>query len=127
MSLVSPCAVLCGLLQLPLAVLALPASARAVALISEVLYDGEGSDDGQVFVELYGAAGTLLDGIELEGVNGFNGAVGPTLTLVGVIPEDGVFVIADDAGDGTTRVENADLILDFDFQNGYQKPAKSRG
>ncbi len=40
------------------------------------------------------------------------------IALSGVIPADSLFVLADDVGDGTTGVANADLILDFDFQNG---------
>jgi hypothetical protein len=40
-----------------------------------------------------------------------------TLQLTGVIPADGVFVVADGDG-GVTSVANADLVLDFDFQNG---------
>ena len=71
--------------------------ARAVQ-ISEVLYDATGSDNGKVFVELWGAAGTSLDGYKLEGVNGGDGAVGPTLTLSGVIPGDGFFVVGDTDG-----------------------------
>jgi MYXO-CTERM domain-containing protein len=94
----------------------LAARAHAVVL-SEVLYDATGSDNGKVFVELYGAPGTVLDGWKLEGVNGADGAVGPTLTLSGTIPSDGFFVVADT--DGTsTQVANADLTLNFDFQNG---------
>jgi hypothetical protein len=90
--------------------------ARAVQ-ISEVLYDATGSDNGKVFVELWGTAGTSLDGYKLEGVNGGDGAVGPTLTLTGVIPADGFFVVADT--DGTAaQVANVDLVLNFDLQNG---------
>ncbi len=95
-----------------------PASARALPLISEVFYDAAGSDNGKSFVELYGTPGTSLDGLVLEGVNGSNGAVGPVLTLSGVIPEDGFFVVADDRGDGASDVTGADLVLNFDFQNG---------
>jgi hypothetical protein len=95
-----------------------PAGARALPLISEVLYDASGSDDGKSFVELYGAPGTSLDGLVLEGVNGANGAVGPVLTLSGVIPGDGFFVVADDRGDGASDVAYVDLVLNFDFQNG---------
>ena len=85
--------------------------------ISELLYDAVGSDQGAVFVELYGPAGLSLDGFTLEGVNGSGGGVGPVLALTGPIPADGIFVVADtDAG--TTGVANADLLLDFDFQNG---------
>ncbi len=91
--------------------------ATALPLISEVFYDAVGSDDGLSFVELYGAPGTVLDGYTVEGVNGSNGAVGPVLVLSGSIPGDGLFVVADGIG-GTSSVAGADLILDFDFQNG---------
>jgi hypothetical protein len=83
-----------------------------------VFYDASGSDNGLSFVELYGAPGTILDGLVIEGVNGSNGDLTPTLTLSGSIPADGFFVVADDQGDGTTFVLEADLILNFDFQNG---------
>lgn len=90
--------------------------ARAVQ-ISEVLYDATGTDNGKVFVELWGAPGTSLDGWTLEGVNGADGAVAPTLTLSGAIPADGFFVVGDT--DGTaSQVPNVDLTLNFDFQNG---------
>jgi len=95
-----------------------PAGAGALPLISEAFYDATGSDDGKSFVELYGAPGTSLDGLVLEGVNGSNGAVGPVLTLSGVIPGDGFFVVADDRGDGASDVADVDLVLNFDFQNG---------
>ncbi len=95
-----------------------PHGAAAFPLISEVFYDAIGSDNGQVFVELYGAPGTPLAGLFLEGINGANGAAGPTLALEGVISATGLFVVADDQGDGTTQVENADWIANFDFQNG---------
>ncbi len=94
--------------------LGLPSAASALPLISEVFYDAVGSDDGLSFVELYGAPGTVLDGYTLEGVNGSNGAVGPVLVLSGSIPGDGLFVVADDLGGGTSSVAGADLILDFD-------------
>ena len=99
--------------------LALVASvAGAALLISEVLYDGVGSDNGLSFVELYGTPGSSLDGLFLEGVNGANGNTGPTVALSGIFPVDGIFVVADDIGDGSTAVSGADLILNFDFQNG---------
>ena len=41
----------------------------------------DGADDGARFVELYGAPGTSLDGLVLEGVNGADGDVTHTLTL----------------------------------------------
>jgi hypothetical protein len=54
----------------------------------------------------------------LEGINGSNGAAGPTIALSGVFPADGIWLLADDAGDGTTSVAGAHLIANFDFQNG---------
>ena len=98
--------------------LLVPAMAAALPLLSEVYYDAVGSDDGLSFVELYGLPGTLLDGMTLEGVNGSNGAVTPSLSLSGVIGGDGLFVVADGTSEGSTLVANADLVLNFDFQNG---------
>jgi hypothetical protein len=92
--------------------------ALGLPLISEVFYDAVGSDNGHSFVEVYGAPGMSLEGLVLEGVNGANGGVGPTVALAGAIPGDGLFVVADDQGDGTTLVSDADLIRNFDFQNG---------
>ena len=96
----------------------LSSAAAALPLIAEVFYDAVGSDDGQSFVELYGTPGLDLAGFTVEGINGANGAVTDSVMLSGLIPLDGFFVVADDRGDGTTLVANADLILDFDFQNG---------
>jgi hypothetical protein len=95
-----------------------PTPASALPVISELFYDAVGADDGRVFVELYGAPGTSLVGLRIEGVNGSGGAVGPVLTLSGAIPAGGYFVVADDAAGGPTLVSNADLVLSFDFQNG---------
>ncbi len=103
-----------GLLVLAL----LPVPAQALPVISELFYDAVGSDDGFSFVELYGAPGSSLAGLTLEGVNGSNGAVGPSLALSGVIPADGIFVVADATSGGVSQVAGADLLLDFDFQNG---------
>ena len=95
-----------------------PQPASAAPLISEVLYDAVGSDNGQVFVELYGEPGASLDGLFLEGINGANGSAGPTIALSGVFPANGIWLLADDVGDGTSLVAGADLIANFDFQNG---------
>lgn len=96
-----------------------PQVAGAVPLISEIFYDAVGSDDGQSFVELYGLPGTSLAGYTIEGVNGSGGAITHTLTLAGAIPSDGLFVVADgSSGGSTTSVVAADLVLEFDFQNG---------
>ncbi len=101
----------------PLFFLSLPA-AEAQVLISELYYDAPGSDAGQVFVELIGTPGTDLGGYQLQGINGGNGSSYLSVTLSGSIGADGVFVIADDSGDGTTLVSGADLIADVDLQNG---------
>lgn len=105
-------------LALPLIATLGSSPSGAAPLLSEVFYDASGSDEGLVFVELWGAPGTSLAGLSLEGVNGSNGAVTASLSLTGSIPADGFFVVADDRGDGASDVANADLVLDFDFQNG---------
>ena len=106
--------------QLALAVIGVSAlaGAQAQTVISEVLYDAAGTDNGNAFVELFGAPGTLLDGLLLEGVNGADGKVYRSVVLAGMIPSDGVFVIGDDSGDGTSLVSGIDLVLEIDFQNG---------
>jgi hypothetical protein len=101
-----------------LLVLASASRARAASLwISEVYYDAVGSDDGLSFVELWGSPGLPLEGWLIEGVNGADGAVGPTLTLTGSVPADGFFLIADTAS-GATLVPGSDQLANFDFQNG---------
>jgi hypothetical protein len=95
-----------------------PTPALGLPLISEVFYDAAGSDNGKSFVEVFGAPGSSLDGFFLEGVNGANGAVTASVALAGAIPADGIFLLADDVGDGTTLVAGADLVANFDFQNG---------
>jgi hypothetical protein len=100
------------------AALAFAAPAAALPTISEVLYDAAGSDDGKSFVELYGEPGTTLDGLRLELVNGDGGAIVNRLALSGAFGPDGLFVVADRLSDGTTTVADADLLLDFDLQNG---------
>jgi hypothetical protein len=92
--------------------------AGATPVISELFYDASGSDSGLVFVELFGSPGEGLDGLVLEGINGDNGAIYTSLALSGFIPADGVFVIGDDSGDGSTSVAGADFVGDVDYQNG---------
>jgi hypothetical protein len=94
------------------------APAFALPVLSEVFYDAVGVDDGQSFIELYGTPGAALDGLVIEGVNGADGAVTHTLALAGSFGADGLFVVADRTSAGTTQVADADLLLDFDFQNG---------
>ena len=93
-------------------------SAQAATVISEVLYDAASSDNGNVFVELYGTPGAVLDGLVLEGVNGSDGSIYHTVPLAGVIGASGVFLIGDDSGDGTSFISNADLVSEIDLQNG---------
>jgi len=103
---------------LVLAATSLAAGAQANTVISEVLYDAAGTDRGNVFVELFGSPGTALNGLFLEGVNGADGSVYKTAVLSGTIPSDGIFVIGDDSGNGASLVNNVDLVLDVEFQNG---------
>lgn len=108
------CSVVCAACGLTLA----SAPLGATPVISELFYDASGSDAGQAFVELYGSPGESLDGLVLEGVNGGNGAVYTSLSLSGVIPADGVFLVGDDDGSGATAVVGADLVGEVDYQNG---------
>ncbi len=94
------------------------ATAVRSPVISEVLYDAVGSDGGATFVELFGAPGFALSGLFLVGVNGNNGQDYKSAALSGVIPPDGVFVVGDDDGSGTSAVPNVDLVADIDLQNG---------
>jgi len=105
------------LLGAALAAGSLSAHPAQAVQISEVLYDAVGSDNGTTFVELWGVPGTSLDGWHLEGVNGADGAIAPILALSGQIGADGFFVVAD-SDLGTTQVAGADLLLNFDLQNG---------
>ncbi len=92
--------------------------AGAAPLLSEVFYDATGSDDGLSFVEIWGAPGTSLDGLTLEAINGAGGGVTHSLALSGTIGASGLFVVADGVAGGGTSVANANLVLEFDFQNG---------
>ena len=101
-----------------LLVFVLAQAAQSMPVLSEVYYDATGSDDGQVFVEIAGTPGASLGGLVLEGVNGSNGAIGPSIVLSGMIGEGGLFVVADRRSDGTSLVVGADFLANFDFQNG---------
>lgn len=95
----------------------------AFVMINEILYDAEGSDtNGDVFVELYGEAGGDITGYELIFVNGEDGVIKDTIELPEdfVIPDDGIFVIADavTGSPGVSNVEAADHVINFDPQNG---------
>jgi hypothetical protein len=92
-------------------------AAQALPVLSEFYYDAVGSDDGESFVEIFGSPGTSLEGFALDGINGANGVVGPTIVLSGAIGASGLYVVADRRTDGTSSVA-ADLLANFDFQNG---------
>ncbi len=108
-----------GAVSLLLLALVAPATAGTIT-ISEVLYDASGADDGKVFVEIWGKAGTDLTGIFLQGVNGADGKVTHSIDLKNqVIPTDGFFVVADCRSDASCDVASADLcVSSFDLQNG---------
>lgn len=96
----------------------------AQVVINEVYYDAPGSDNGQVFVELYGPAGTDLTGWSIVGIEGGSASSGGTcnpdlFTFPAFsIPADGVVVVADESG-GTTSVANWDFLdSDMDLENG---------
>ena len=106
--------------------LAAPPEAGALPLISEVFYDAVGTDDGLSFVELYGAPGTDLAGYVLQGINGTGGTVTDSIALSGVIAANGLFVVADGFADGTTQLQNADQIANFDSPFIDGKPKEDR-
>lgn len=92
--------------------------ARPAAVIQEVLYDGPGSDADDVFIELFGSPGALLDGWSLVGINGSNGDVYRTIDLSGmIIPVDGIFVIATASASAALAAER-DMAANVDWQNG---------
>lgn len=96
----------------------LASQAGAAILLSEVFYDAVGPDNGLSFIEISGAPGTSLEGYVLEGVNGGDGAVAPSLTLSGSIGASGLFVVSDESSAGATLVPGADAVRNFDLQNG---------
>lgn len=108
------------------AVVALAALAPAQGVvINEVYYDAPGSDNGQVFVELYGPAGTDISGWKIQGIEGTTSSPSTcnsqsfTFPANTLIPNDGFVVVADGDGTGVTTVANADFIDDnFDLENG---------
>lgn len=106
-----------------LALAALTSTVSAQVVLNEVCYDAAGTDDGLVFIELYGPAGTDISGWTVQAINGTpTSSCLETIVLPAgtMIPADGCYVIADGIGTtGTTSVPNADLIIDdADLQNG---------
>ena len=86
-------------------------------VINEVLYDAVGTD-AEVFVELMGPPGAILDGLTLVGVNGSNGGDYNAIALTGTIGTDGLFVIGH-PGASAAIMDAADMLSSkVDFQNG---------
>lgn len=93
-------------------------TAPHIVLISEVLYDGEGTDKDS-FVELWGPPGASLAGYSLVGVNGNGGDLYNAISLSGKsIGDDGFFVIA--YPEAMESIRNAADLLDVkvEYQNG---------
>jgi hypothetical protein len=86
-------------------------------VINELRYDSEGGDS-EVFVELEGAPGTILDGLVLVGINGADGKVYTTINLSGQIPSDGYFVLAHPSATGAIAANADQVTSKVDFQNG---------
>jgi hypothetical protein len=86
-------------------------------VINEVLYDAEGADH-DVFVELWGAPNTILDGMTLIGVNGSNGGEYKEIYLTGMIGPDGYFVVAHSEASVAISAAADMTTHKVDYQNG---------
>lgn len=108
------------------------ASAQFVT-INEFYYDAPSTDDGKVFAELHGPAGTDISGWRLTNVQGASAASCGQYTNTVIFPAnsfigpDGLFVVADLSGAGVTSVvcdanHNGGvpdyLAGNMDFENG---------
>ncbi len=92
-------------------------------LINEVLYDGKASEtDGEVFIEIYGTPGTNISNFEIQLLNGSNGTITDRIVFEEgtLLPDDGIFVIADLRTHSTTetRIAPFHYLDQFDPQNG---------
>ncbi len=92
-------------------------------VLNEISYDVVGGDtDGVLFVELHGTPDLVIGGCKIHFVNGSDGTITESVS----IPEtarlglDGFYLIADskDGSSTETNVSGADLIDNFDPQNG---------
>lgn len=89
--------------------------------INEVLYDIEGSDtNGDCFIELLGEPETSLNGYIINLINGDDGKTYKSIKIESnkLIPEDGIFLIADQDSSGHSNVTDFDYLVNFDPQNG---------
>jgi hypothetical protein len=92
-------------------------------VINELLYDAAGDEaDGNLFIELAGEPGADISGYSVVFVNGADGADTETINIPdnSIIPDDGIFLIADSRTNapGETSVAGADMLDNFDPQNG---------
>jgi len=92
-------------------------------IINEVYYDAPDSDtNGDLFVELRGTSGGVIDGYKVVFVNGDDGKVTESVTLPSDAKnsESGLYVIAGakTGNPDATNVAIADFIANFDPQNG---------
>ncbi|MBI2082861.1 MAG: lamin tail domain-containing protein [Deltaproteobacteria bacterium] len=99
------------------------AVSEGFVVINEIFYDAVGSDtDGVVFVELFGTAGLSLGRHQILFMNGEDGVQKDSITIPegAVIGPDGFYLIADakTGNPSATQVAEADLIDEFDPQNG---------
>jgi hypothetical protein len=107
------------LLSLALFSTPLATPCHAWMLISEVLVNATGDDDGKTFVELAGTPGVSLSGYSIVGINGADGATYFTANLSGfTIGADGIFVAADLSINSTSDVYADAYFLALDPQNG---------
>ena len=95
-----------------------PAPVVAAPILQEVFYDASGADSAEVFTEIFGPAGMLLDGWSLVGINGGTGTAYRTIDLTGaIIPLDGLLTIATGSADPSLAAVR-DFTANVDWQNG---------
>ncbi|MCX6340564.1 MAG: lamin tail domain-containing protein [Candidatus Aureabacteria bacterium] len=103
---------------------ATPEPELPIVLISEILYNPDGEDNGHSFIELVGFAGRDISGWQIVGIDGDDGSIDEQFTFPpgSVFPDDGgglgLLVVADEA-DSVTYVSHYDFTdPDMDFSNG---------
>jgi hypothetical protein len=96
----------------------LPSASNGM-VISEVLYDPSGSDDGAEWVELKNTSSTAIDLSTFSLGYGGNDYTFGTVQLSGTIPAGGIFVVGGPTSDASNGNPLYDLLVDFtpDLQN----------
>lgn len=101
-----------------------PALPKASFLkLNEIFYDAVGADgEGDLFIELLGEPDRDISGYHVYLVNGGDGKITGTIKIPTGMKtrSDGLFIIADAIPNqsGVTKVVTADMVLNFDPQNG---------